>query len=169
VGTFGAPLLKLDGLQVGVLATVNNSNSIQQGQSLKQALSSSNVDVTVIAESFQNGVDALYTAADATAFDAVIVASGAEGLFTPASFTAPNSKLTTLYPAGRPLQILVDAFRFGKTVGALGSASAALTAADIAPNRTGVYVAQSPSGDFVNNIEAGLRTFKFLDRFALDE
>ncbi|KAL1962269.1 hypothetical protein VTN77DRAFT_9859 [Rasamsonia byssochlamydoides] len=171
VGTFGTPLLRIDGLKVGVLATVGEPDSISQAQSLKNSLSDSNVDVTVVAESFTSGVDALYTNSDATNFDAVIVAAGAEGLFTPSSFTAQptNSTTATLYPAGRSLEILVDAFRFGKTVGALGSGSAALEAADISTSRPGVYVADSASEDFVNDIESGLRTFKFLDRFALDE
>lgn len=172
VGTFGTPLKRIDGLKVGVLATVGDPDSISQGQSLSDTLSDSNVVVTVVAESFTDGVDALYTNSDATNFDAVIVADGAEGLFAPSSFTAQptnSSSTASLYPAGRPLQILVDAFRFGKPVGALGSGSKALDAAGISKSRPGVYVANSISEAFTDAIEDGLRTFKFLDRFALDE
>jgi catalase len=168
VGTFGTPLMKIDGLKVGVLASVKNNNSISQGKALASALASSNVDVVVVGEFLGNGIDATYSQSDATAFDAVIVAAGAEGLFSPASFTASVKTSTALYPAGRPIEILVDAFRFGKPVGAVGSASAALKTADIGLNRTGVYTAGSVSGAFVNNVKSGLATFKFLDRFALD-
>lgn len=166
VGTFGTPLKKIDGLKVGILASVSNQSSIAEAQALSQSLADSNVDVIIVAERLASNVSATYSASDATGFDAVIVAAGAEGLFGPQTFTAKSS--SSLYPAGRPTQILIDAFRFGKTVGALGSARAALFAADIGLNRTGVITASSVSNDFVNQLTQDLATFKFLDRFALD-
>ncbi|PWY85022.1 catalase [Aspergillus heteromorphus CBS 117.55] len=75
---------------------------------------------------------------------------------------------TTLYPAGRPLEILIDAFRFGKTVGALGSGEQALRNAGIDVNRDGVVVADSVDDGFADHVRQGLHTFKFLDRFAVD-
>ncbi|KAJ9197124.1 hypothetical protein DTO164E3_2141 [Paecilomyces variotii] len=171
VGSFGTPLKRIDNFKVGLLATVNKPDSISQTSSLKDGLASDGVDLIVVAERFTDGVDQTYSASDATNFDAIIVANGAEGLFSPKSFTGAttNYSTSTLYPAGRPLEILVDGFRFGKPIGALGSGSAALKSAAIDTSRAGVYVANSSSTDFVNNVKDGLRTFKFLDRFALDK
>ncbi|KAJ5184318.1 Catalase mono-functional heme-containing [Penicillium cf. griseofulvum] len=172
IGAFGQKLTKLDGLKVGLLATVDNPASIAQGAKLQSALSDAGVDVVVVAERFADKVDQTYSASDAVQFDAVVVADGAEGLFGSKSFTSLPSKgsgASTLYPAGRPLDILLDAFRFGKTVGALGKGSEALKSGLISSDREGVYTAGSPEDAFVKDIKDGLRTFKFLDRFAIDE
>lgn len=64
---------------------------------------------------------------------------------------------------------MVDAFRFGKPVGAVGSARSALSAVDISTNRTGVVIGDSVNDDFVNQLTKDLATFKFLDRFAVDK
>lgn len=172
VGAFGHPLKKLDGLKLGFLASVQNSSSVQAAGEVRDALAQSGVDTVVVAERQVDGVDQTYSGSDAVQFDAVIVAPGAEGLFAPMSFTAPPSNstgtLAPFYPAGRPLQILVDGFRFGKPVGALGSGASALRGAGISASREGVYVASEASESFVSGVKKGLRTFKFLDRFAQD-
>lgn len=174
VGTFGGKLKRLEGLKVGYLATVNNMAAINdEASTIRSALSQSGVDLVVVAERLTNGVNQTYAGSDAIQFDAVVVASGAEKLFSFASLTggsanATSAALTTLYPAGRPLEILIDGFRFGKPVAALGSASGAFRGAGISSSREGVYVAKDASDDFVKSIKDGLRTFKFLDRFAVD-
>ena len=172
IGAFGQKLLKLDGLKVGFLSSVQNTSTISQGMALQEQLASARVDVVVVGERFVHGVNQTYSASDAVNFDAVVIADGAQGLFSYRSYTAiPSSKpsgASTLYPAGRPLDILIDAFRFGKPIGALGEAVAVLRAAQISTDRDGVYVASSIRGDFVNGLKDGLRTFKFLDRFMLD-
>ncbi|GAQ05121.1 catalase B [Aspergillus lentulus] len=172
VGTFGTKLKKLDGLKVGVLGSVQHPGSVEGASTLRDRLKDDGVDVVVVAERLANGVDQTYSASDAIQFDAVVVAAGAESLFTTSSFTGGSANATTgassLYPTGRPLQILVDGFRFGKTVGALGSGAAALRNAGIATSRDGVYVAPSVTDDFANGIKEGLSTFKFLDRFPVD-
>ncbi|KAJ6035389.1 uncharacterized protein N7446_010148 [Penicillium canescens] len=173
IGAFGEKLSKLDGLKVGLLASVANASSISQGAKLQSALKSAGVDVVVVAERMADNVNQTYSASDAVQFDAVVIADGAEGLFSSGSFTgSPKSKgsgATSLYPAGRPLDILLDAFRFGKPVGAVGKASAALRAGQISADREGVYVGSQVGEDFAKDVKEGLRTFKFLDRFALDE
>ncbi|KAJ5715380.1 Catalase B [Penicillium malachiteum] len=172
VGAFGQKLLKIEGLKVGLLASVQNSSSIAQGATLQSQLSSVGVDVSVVAERLADGVNQTYSGSDATNFDAVVVADGAEALFNyRSSVKVQNvtSGVTTLYPAGRPLDILVDAFRFGKPVGGLGTGSIALKAAQISSDRQGVYVGKEVDHDFAKGVKDGLRTFKFLDRFALDE
>lgn len=169
VGTFGKKLQRLDGLKLGVLATVDKPSSISQAASLQESFASNGVDVLVVAERMTDGVNQTYSAADAIYYDAVIVADGAEKLFNAHSFTNPsNSTKTTLYPTGRPLQILIDAFRFGKPVGSLGSGSTALRNADIDTSRSGVYAAKSAGQSFTDDLKDGMRTFKFLDRFAVD-
>lgn len=169
VGTFGSKLQRIDGLKVGVLATVDKPSSISEAASLQKSFASNGVDVLVVAERMTDGVNQTYSAADAVYYDAVIVADGAEKLFSAQSFTTPsNSTKTTLYPTGRPLQILIDAFRFGKPVGSLGGGSAALRNADIDTSRSGVYAAKSVSQSFTDSVKDGMHTFKFLDRFAVD-
>lgn len=172
IGAFGQPLLKLEGLKVGFLSSVQNASTISQAVTLQQKLASVGVDVLVVGERLADGVNQTYSASDAINFDAVVIADGAEGLFTYRSYTAaPSNKTsgaTTLYPAGRPLDILIDAFRFGKPIGALGKGSAALRTAQISTDRDGVYAASMIGDYFVKGIKEGLRTFKFLDRFALD-
>jgi catalase len=173
IGAFGEKLTKLDGLKVGLLASVANASSIAQGAKLQSALKSAGVDVVVVAERMADNVNQTYSASDAVQFDAVVIADGAEGLFSSRSFTgSPKSKgsgSSTLYPAGRPLDILLDAFRFGKPVGAVGGGSGALRAGQISEKREGVYVDTKIGEEFVKSVKEGLRTFKFLDRFALDE
>ncbi|RAH58796.1 mycelial catalase Cat1 [Aspergillus piperis CBS 112811] len=174
VGTFGTPLKKLSNLKVGFLASVQTPSSITAAQDLVTELKDDEVDVVVVAERLTDGVDQTYSASDAIQFDAVVVAPGAEGLFPEGSVTAPQrnstaSAVSTLYPAGRPLQVLVDAFRFGKTVGAVGSGEGALRNAGIDDEREGVVVGQTVGAEFVDSVREGLRTFRFLDRFALDE
>lgn len=173
IGAFGEKLSKLDGLKVGLLATVEKKGSIAQGAKLQSALSGAGVDVVVVAERMADDVDQTYSASDAVQFDFVVVADGAEGLFGSKSFTAePNQKASgasSSYPAGRPLDILLDAFRFGKPVGALGKGSGALKAGQISSGRKGVYTASAPGDAFAKDIKEGLKIFKFLDRFALDQ
>ncbi|CAI7609262.1 unnamed protein product [Penicillium glandicola] len=172
IGAFGQKLAKLEGLKVGVLASVDNQTSIAQGATLQSALSSVGVDVVVVAERAADGVNQTYSASDAVQFDAVVIADGAEGLFGSKSLTSLPTKASgasSLYPAGRPLDILVDAFRFGKPVGALGQGSDALLSGFISSDREGVYTASEAGDDFAEDIKEGLRTFKFLDRFAIDD
>ncbi|KAJ5514950.1 hypothetical protein N7463_004502 [Penicillium fimorum] len=172
IGAFGQKLAKLDGLKVGLLASVDTPTSIAQGAKLQSALSSAGVDVVVVAERLADDVDQTYSASDAVQFDAIVIADGAEGLFGAKSFTTVPSKASgasSLYPAGRPLDILIDAFRFGKTVGALGKGSAALKSGLISEDREGVYTTGSVGDAFAKDIKEGLQTFKFLDRFAIDE
>ncbi|KAL2863980.1 catalase catB [Aspergillus lucknowensis] len=166
VGTFGQKLKRLSGLKVGILASVNAEESLSAATTLSSGLSADGVDVVVVAERLQDGVNQTYSASDAIQFDAVIVASGAEDLFSADSATSATS---TLYPAGRPIEILLDAFKFGKPLGALGSGSAALDNVGIENDRDGVYLAESAGDAFVGDIQEGLRTFRFLDRFAIDE
>ncbi|KAF7713443.1 Catalase [Penicillium ucsense] len=173
VGAFGQKLMKLEGLKVGVLASVANASSLIQGATLQDQLKDVGVDVIVVGERMAQGVNQTYSASDAINFDAVIIADGAQGLFNPSSSTvspkAKSSGATSLYPAGRPMEILTDAFRFGKPVGSLGQGSVALENAHISSDRDGVYVGDAVNEDFGDQIKEGLRTFKFLDRFALDE
>ncbi|KAL3479652.1 catalase B [Aspergillus californicus] len=166
VGAFGHRLQTLAGLKVGVLASVGDEASLSVATALSAELRDSGVDVLVVAERLASGVNQTYSGSDAIQFDAVIVAPGVEDLFGAHS---ASSKGSTLFPAGRPIEILIDAFRFGKPVAALGSGSTALENAGISQDREGVFVDDSVSQDFVSNLKEGLTTFKFLDRFPIDE
>ncbi|OJJ99088.1 hypothetical protein ASPACDRAFT_29928 [Aspergillus aculeatus ATCC 16872] len=161
VGTFGQRLLSVEGLSVGVLASTKDEGSLSLGAELARVLAVHGVDVEVVAEVWAEGVNTTYALSDASGFDAVVVADGVERLFT-------TGNATTMYPPGRPAQILADAFRYGKPIGAVGSGKRALKGAGIEVGRDGVYVAGNATGLAAEVLE-GLYTFRFLDRFALDE
>ncbi|KUJ07645.1 catalase-domain-containing protein [Mollisia scopiformis] len=159
VTIFGNPLLTIATLNVGVLASIKSSDSLSQAASLAQSFQGAGVNVIVVGEILQAGVNQTYSAADATGFDGIIVASGAESLFT-------NGSSSTFFPADRPLQILTDGYRWGKPVGALGNASSVLKLAG-ATTTPGVFTGVDV-GSFVTSFEGGLKTFKFIDRFPID-
>jgi catalase len=181
VSASGEPLLTLDGLKVGYLTTAASSSG-DNAQALKSALADLNVGMTVVAEHLGGNVDQTYSATSAVQFDAIIVDGNAESLFAPAASLANSNSTTTvprnatgnarstLYPAGRPLQILQDGYRFGKPVGVLGSTNIAFGAAGIEASTPGVYSfeASSDVSTVVDQLSEGLRTFKFLDRYPLD-
>ncbi|QKX63375.1 uncharacterized protein TRUGW13939_10545 [Talaromyces rugulosus] len=78
VGVFGTKLKRLDGLKIGVLASVAERSSIDEANALRSSFASDDVDVIVVAERFEAGVDQTYSASDAINFDAIIVADGAD-------------------------------------------------------------------------------------------
>jgi len=157
---FNSTLPTVATLRVGVLASAASSSSLAQAAALKERFGQDGVRVTVVGEFLAPGVDQTYSAADATGFDGVVVTDGAEGLFNPAVMSA-------LYPTGRPGQILLDGYRWGKPVGALGPASKALSSVGIV-NSPGVFANGTDVDCFVGAFEGGLKVFKFVDRFPLD-
>ena len=182
VSVFEKPLLKLAGLKIGVLSTIKNLDTATV-QSLKADLAKDGVSVVVVAESLAAGIDQTYSATDATDFDGVVVAAGTDSLFN-----ASPANASTLFPAGRPAQILLDSYRYGKPVGFVGNGAAATMATNI-PNGPGVYrqgggkhsfgvgfnvtrraeeSVDSP-GTLGASFKEGLKTFKFLNRFPVEK
>ncbi|KAK4169480.1 catalase-like domain-containing protein [Cladorrhinum sp. PSN259] len=147
---FNSTLPTIKTLRVGILASTGSQTSLEQAAQLKEKLSGDGLVVTVVAETLRSGVDQTYSAADATGFDGVVVANGAEGLFD-------GSKKSPLYPTGRPGQIVVDGYRWGKPVGALGGAKAALESASVpTENAAGVVLADGVDG-FASGFEEALK------------
>lgn len=101
-------------------------------------------------------VGATYSTSDAVLYDAVVAADGTKEVFT---------KGSSLYPVGRPAQILRDAFNYGKPVGAVGDGRTGFES--VSPSQPGVYFV-SDANELANKVEEGLKTFKFTDRFPLD-
>ncbi|KAJ9151929.1 Catalase [Pleurostoma richardsiae] len=143
ISIFNHSLPSVATLRVGVLASTASASSLSQASALKTRFAQDGVTVTVVGESLHDDVDQTYSAADATLFDGIVVAAGTESLF------AANAT-STLYPLGRPGQILTDGYRWG------------------IPQTPGVYTNSSDVGPFVTAFEYGLKTFKFVDRFPLD-
>ena len=167
----GEPLLKIEGLKVGYLTSASSSG--EQAKALKAALKDKKVGLTVVAEHLGAGIDQTYSAASAVNFDAIIVDGSASSLFAPAGSLARSNSTakarSTLYPAGRPLDILQTGYRFGKPVAVLGASNNTLSAAGIEANTPGVYTLDSSDvSAAVKKISEGLQTFKFLDRYPLD-
>jgi len=172
VSVFENPLLKLDGLKVAFLTTnaavkANSDTYNSSLSALKTAFAAENVDLVLVAETLTDGIDVSYAVADATAFDGIIVSDGAKNLFTSATGNATAAPSSTLFPAGRPLQILQEGYRYGKPVGAIGDGSAALAAAEIKVG-DGVVEAKA-GGDISAEFLVSLKRFKILSRFALDK
>lgn len=174
-------LLKIDGLKVGYLTSTSSSG--ETASALKSALNDINVKFATVGERLGKGIDQTYSASFAGQFDAIIVDGQAEALFMPAgslansNTTAPTYRKnvtkasTTLYPAGRPLQILQDGYQWGKAVAVIGSSQAAFDAAGLEAGTPGVYHLQATNDtkSVVNQIAEGLHTFRFLDRYPLDQ
>ncbi|KAF2853958.1 catalase-domain-containing protein [Plenodomus tracheiphilus IPT5] len=176
VSVSNSTLLKIDGLKVGFLTS--NSASSETAASLKSALGELNVGLAVVAERLGKGIDQTYSATFAGQFDAIVVDSSAWALFAPpgipANFSSnPNSNNTrtagsTLFPAGRPLNILQEGYNWGKPIATVGPSSATFEAAGIEHSTPGVYAASDVAA-LVKSLSEGLHTFKFLDRYPLDE
>lgn len=157
---FGNKLPTIATLNVGILASTKTEGSLDQAAALKEAFAAEKVNVAIVAETLMEGVDQVYAASEAIAFDGIIVANGAESLFN-ASAKSP------LFPPRRPMQIVADGYNWGKPVGFLGGASAVKDAADVLDG-PGVYTAEGVDG-IMEDFKDGLATFKFTDRFAIDE
>lgn len=176
-------LLKLDGLKVGILTSAASSGNGSTA-AIKSALEAANVGLVVVAEKLGAGVDQTYSLADASQFDALIIADSTDALFaapsslaglnsgagsnsTSSGRNATTSPFATLFPAGRPLQILQDSYRWGKPVAALGSGSSAFKNAGIEAGTAGVISGQDGKA-VADELKEALKTFKFLDRYPLD-
>lgn len=164
VNIFGVPLPTAATLTVGILASTAVPGSIQQAGQLQQRLARDGVIASVVGESQAPGVNQTYSQSDASGFDAIVVAEGAEALFS----NTPQLLSNTLFPLGRPAQILIDGYRWGKPVGAMGAAGAALTGVGI-PTTPGVFVNVADVETMAVQLEGGLKQFRFLDRFAIDQ
>lgn len=160
ISIMGEELPTIAGLRVGVLASVEDQASLSQAAELKEKFAEEKVSVSIVAERLDEGVDMTYSATRAHAFDGVVVAQGAEGLFDP-------SVTSALYPPGRPAQTLEDAYRWGKPVGAMGSATKVYDSTIVADG-PGVYAADD-TAEVVDSFKEGLKQFKFADRFPMDE
>ncbi|CAG8950293.1 hypothetical protein HYFRA_00006786 [Hymenoscyphus fraxineus] len=160
VSIFNNALPTIATLKVAVLTKISSPETLAQADALAKAFAASGVKVAVIGERLVPGVNVTYSFADASVFDGIIVTSGSESLFS------GNGSVSTFFPAGRPTQILGDGYRWGKPVGALGTASTALDAAGVSTTAGVFKGAEVPV--FVTEFEAGLKTFKFVDRFPLD-
>lgn len=177
---FNGTLERLDGLKVAVLTSVGaaSSSSSSSGNSsvsdasliasLSQLLAKSNVDVVAIGETRAEGISATYSASDASGFDAIVVAPAA------ASLLRANAS-STLFPTGRPARLVEDGFRYGKPIGLLGDASDEDGVVRGIVGEEGVFslkgdkVNEDGLSGFVKDLEGGLKTFKFVGRFEIDE
>lgn len=162
VSVFSEPLPTIATLVVGILATKSSSSSLAQAEAIAAAFKEKGANPVIIAEVIQEGVGQTYSASDAVLFDGIIVVSGTEDLFAP-------SKASSLYPAQRPASIVRDAFLYGKPVSVIGTGSEALDVNSI-EEQDGVYVrdANVSAQEIADEFEEGLKTFKFLGRFAMD-
>jgi catalase len=168
LGAFGAPLLRLDGLRIGILSSVRGYDAALQ---LRTALleQEPSIDVAIVAETQIPGTAGVstYSGADATGFDGVIVTD-----IRAEDFEVDSS--SPLFPTGRPLQIVLDTYRYGKPIGVVGSpGEIVLDNAGIEKRlrtvENGVFTPSEGNEGFVEEFLDGLRTFRYLSRIAFDE
>lgn len=167
VNIFGVALPTAATLTVGILSTTSAPDSIRQAGLLQQRLARDGVIASVVGETLAQGINQTYSQADASGFDALVVAQGAEALLAGGT-QAQLLKSSALFPLGRPAQILIDGYRWGKPIGAMGTAGSALGAVGI-PTTPGVFVNATDVEAMATSVEAGLRQFRFLDRFPIDD
>lgn len=161
ISIFGNKLSTIATLTVGMLITTNSSRSMNQAKQIKEALAAENVTVSVVGESLTDGVDMTYSAADATNFDAIVYTEDTvNALF--------DSKKSTLVPVGRPWQILVDSHDWGKPVGFLSRPERAAKRHLLDTRRFVAFVSDDVE-KMVDFVKEGLATFKYVERFMLDE
>lgn len=182
VSASAEPLLKIDGLKVGYL-TVASSASKEAAAALKSAFGDLNVRFSVVAERLGQGIDQTYSTTFAGQFDAIIIDGSVGAVFaSPNSLGNSNSTAstngnsserirTTLYPAGRPLQIIQDGYRWGKPVAVVGLNSPVFAAAGVETDSPGVYQfdASADATTIAAELSEGLYIFRFLDRYPLDQ
>ncbi|RCI16277.1 hypothetical protein L249_2177 [Ophiocordyceps polyrhachis-furcata BCC 54312] len=156
---FGVKLPTIAAFKVGVLTSMDAPGSLAQAKALREAMKSDKVDVVTVGERLADGVDMTYSTAAATAFDAIVVADGAQALFS-------EDRQSTLFPSGRPMSIVSDGYRWGKPMGFVGGAQEAAKAAGV-KGGAGVYQTGEVA-QLAKNLAEGLATFKFTDRFAMD-
>lgn len=160
ISIFNYTLPTIATLNVGILTSVSSNASLAQAAALKKALTAAGTTPSIVGEILSGNVDATYSSADASAFDGLIITSGAEKVFIDGT--------STYFPEARPLQILQSGYRWGKPVGSLGSGSKAFDVAGI-QSTPGVYIFNSTNtATFLKHFEGGLKQFKFLDRFPQD-
>lgn len=73
ISIFGERLPTIATLQVGVLASTRSEESLAQARAIQEELASVNVTVTIVGETLANSVGVTYSAAQATAFDGIIL------------------------------------------------------------------------------------------------
>ncbi|KAK4106445.1 heme-dependent catalase [Parathielavia hyrcaniae] len=142
-------------LRVGVLASAGSDAAMRAAAQLRERLVADGVVVAVVGETLAQGVDQTYSAADATGFDGVVVVEGAEGLFG----DGREATGSALFPAGRPGQVLLDAYRWGKPVAALGRGGKALQSVGVPVKGEGVFVEKEVE-ELVTGLEGGLARFR---------
>ncbi|KAK7472014.1 hypothetical protein VKT23_000121 [Stygiomarasmius scandens] len=161
---FNDTLSTIAGLNAGILATSNSSDSISQARDLAHSLMGKGANGIVIAEKLGDGVNTTYTSSDAALFDGIIIMDGTQELFNPKA-----TSHSSLYPPLRPLNIVRDAFYYGKAIYVIREGSVALDQAGIDKDRPGVRVVDHVNSVFVELFESDLKRFKFVDRYPIDQ
>ena len=164
VSTYGTPLPTIKTLTVAILANASSQSSLSQAATIATGLKAKGAVPKILGQFLTSGVDATYSTAHAAPFDGIIVVDGTDNLFSKKASSA------TLYPPGRPTEIVRDAFLFAKPIAAVGSGGkAALKAAEVDEKQDGILVVDSNDvGTIPDAFEKLLKQFKFLGRYALD-
>lgn len=165
ISYFRNPLPSVEGLNVAILVTVNSAKSIEQAKYLSSAFKAIGANPIIIGEILKEGIDQAYVSANAVLFDGIIAAEGTKDLFA-------LKGTSTYFPPHVPGNLIRDGYGYGKPIAAIGNGKVGLESTNIpTKGEKGVYVAGSSEPELkklVKDFENGLKTFKFLNRFATD-
>lgn len=161
VSVFKQPLKTIASLNVGIV--IAEGGNLAQAQELKKQFKEKKANPSIIAPTNFEGVDVPYAAAHAVLYDTIIlVGQNTEQQFKTA--TTPLGKIT------KPVELFKDAYTLGKPVGVIGWKDASKTLGlSKGKKAEGVYVGDRNVNGFVDQVEGGLKTFKFLGRFEMDQ
>lgn len=160
VSVFENPINTIASLNIGIVLASDNSAAFDQAKQLQQLLKAKKANPQIVAPTMFTGVQVPYSGANAVLFDAIIlVGQETEEQFKTAS--KPLGKVT------KPVELLKNAYVYGKPVAVVGWSDANGTLG-LGEGVEGVYATSTVNEEFAGQVEEGLKTFKFLNRFELD-
>lgn len=167
ISIFRDPLPSVTGLNVAILVSVKSTSSLDQAKKLSSSFKGLGAQPIIVGEILQDGVNQTYIAANAVLYDGIIATDGTKDLF------GLNSS-STYFPSQIPGNLFRDGYAYGKPVAAIGDGVAGLDNANIpTTGEEGVYVAKGGSDSelskLVSDFVVGLKRFKFVNRFPIDD
>ena len=163
---FRNPLKSITGLNVAILASVKSPESLEQAKKLSDLIKDKGATPIIIGETLQDGVNQPYISANAVLFDGIIATHGTKKLFD-------LKGSSTYFPSQVPVNLFRDGYAYGKPIAAIGNGKMGLENAQVSTKgEEGVYVTGNSDSELeklVGDFEAGLKVFKFVKRFPIDD
>ncbi|KAI5797534.1 catalase-like domain-containing protein [Peziza echinospora] len=168
VSAFELPLPTAKGLKVAILVNSASKDSLAEAAALKTELAEFGAVPVVVGDMLGKGIDQTYASAHAVLFDGIVATSGTQSLFDGGMRVAYAT-----YSPFVPLNILRDAYSYGKPIAAIGDGVRGLELVGVekkGAEKEGVFFVEAKDRkSFAKGFEGALKQFKYLNRFALDK